>query len=50
MNIKQAEALSGVSKRNIRFYEQEGMIHPARNQENDYREYSNSDIKTLSAS
>lgn len=47
MNIKQAETLSGVSKRNIRFYEQEGMIHPVRNQENDYREYSDSDIKTL---
>lgn len=47
VNIKQAETLSGISKRNIRFYEQEGMIHPSRNQENDYREYSDSDIQTL---
>lgn len=47
MNIKQAEKLSGVSKRNIRFYEQEGLIHPSRNHENDYREYSNEDINTL---
>ncbi len=47
MNIKQAETLSGISRRNIRYYEQEGMIHPSRNQENDYREYSDSDINTL---
>lgn len=47
MNIKQAESLSGISKRNIRFYEQEDLIHPARNQENDYREYSEEDINTL---
>lgn len=47
MNIKQAEALSGVSRRNIRFYEQEGLITPQRNRENDYREYSDADIDTL---
>lgn len=47
MNIKQAEHLSGVSKRNIRFYEQEGLITPARNRENDYREYTEADIETL---
>ncbi len=47
MNIKQAETLSGISKRNIRYYEQAGMIHPSRNQENDYREYSDDDIRTL---
>lgn len=47
MNIKQAESLSGVSKRNIRFYEQEGLIQPSRNQENDYREYSQEDINVL---
>lgn len=47
MNIKQAQALSGVSKRNIRYYEQAGLIRPARNQENDYREYSPEDIQTL---
>lgn len=47
MNIKQAELLSGISKRNIRFYEQEDLIHPTRNQENDYREYSEEDINTL---
>ena len=47
MNIKQAEQLSGVSRRNIRYYEQEGLITPSRNQENDYREYSQEDIEVL---
>ncbi len=47
MNIKDAETLSGISKRNIRYYEQEGMLNPKRNQENDYREYSEQDICTL---
>lgn len=47
MNIKQAEQLSGVSRQNIRFYEREGLIHPSRNPENDYREYDQKDIHTL---
>lgn len=47
MNIKQAERLTGISRRNIRFYEEQGMIHPERNRENDYREYSDGDIRTL---
>lgn len=47
MNIKQAEHLSGVSKRNIRFYEQEGLVTPTRNKDNDYREYTEADIETL---
>ena len=47
MNIKQAEQLSGVSRRNIRYYEQEGLITPTRNQENDYREYSQGHIEVL---
>lgn len=47
MNIKQAEQLSGVSRRNIRYYEQEGLITPTRNRENDYREYSERDIEIL---
>lgn len=47
MNIKQAEQLSGVSRQNIRFYEREGLIHPSRNPENDYREYTQEDIHTL---
>lgn len=47
MNIKEAEQLSGVTKRNIRFYEQKGLLHPIRNEENDYREYSREDVETL---
>ena len=47
MNIKQAEILSGVSSQNIRFYERHGLIRPARNPENDYREYTEADILTL---
>lgn len=47
MNIKQAESLSGVARQNIRFYEKQGLLKPARNRENDYREYSQEDIQTL---
>lgn len=47
MNIKEAEKLSGVSVRNIRFYEQKGLLKPARNTENDYREYCEEDIRRL---
>ena len=47
MNIKEAEQLSGVTKRNIRFYEQKGLLRPLRNQENDYREYTTADVETL---
>lgn len=47
MNIKQAEVITGISKRNIRFYEKEKLIFPKRNSENDYREYSEEDIYRL---
>lgn len=47
MNIKEAEKLSGVSSRNIRFYEQKGLLKPARNEENDYREYAQEEIYRL---
>lgn len=47
MNIKEAERLTGISRRNIRFYEQKGMLRPARNPENDYREYTPEDIQNL---
>ena len=47
MNIKEAEKLSGVSVRNIRFYEQKGLLTPSRNKGNDYREYSEGDIRRL---
>ena len=37
MNIKQASEQSGVSAPNIRFYEKEGLMTPARNRGNAYR-------------
>ena len=47
INITQAEKLTGVSKRNIRFYEKEGLLTPERNAENSYREYTQEDIRKL---
>lgn len=47
MNAKQAEQCTGISRRNLRFYEQQGLIHPARNPANDYRDYSQQDIEVL---
>ena len=47
MNIKQAAEQSGVSARNIRYYEQAGLLTPARNPENDYRVYTDTDLHTL---
>lgn len=47
MRINQVEALVGISKKNIRFYESEGLLHPQRNTENGYREYSQEDVEVL---
>ena len=47
MNIKQAAEQSGVSTPNIRFYEKEGLMTPARNRGNAYRDYTAEDIRTL---
>lgn len=44
ININQVEKMTGVSKRNIRFYEKEGLLLPKRNEENGYRVYDESDI------
>lgn len=46
MNIKEVEALSGMTRANVRFYEQEGLIDPAR-RENGYRDYSEEDLQQL---
>lgn len=46
MKINEIETLLGQSRANIRFYEKEGLLTPARN-ENGYREYSEGDIATL---
>lgn len=47
MNIKEAEEKSGVERQNIRFYEKQGLIHPARNRWNAYRDYGEKDVRTL---
>lgn len=47
MKINEVEALVGVTKKNIRFYEAEGLLTPRRNQDNGYRDYGEPDVETL---
>ena len=44
MNINELERLTGITRQNIRFYEKKGLLHPMRNSENNYREYSQEDL------
>ena len=46
MTIKELEERTGMTRANIRFYESEGLLSPAR-RENGYRDYSEEDVKTL---
>lgn len=41
------ERLVGVTKKNIRFYEAEGLLTPGRSSENGYRDYQPHDVDTL---
>ena len=47
VKINEMEALVGISKKNIRFYEEEGLLCPKRNSENGYRNYSEEDLEVL---
>ena len=47
MKINEVEALVGITKKNIRFYEAEGLLTPRRNSENGYREYGDAEVETL---
>ena len=47
MKINEVETLVGISRRNIRFYEAEGLLIPARNSQNGYREYGEAEVETL---
>lgn len=47
MRINEVERRVGVTKKNIRFYEEEGLLKPGRNAENGYREYSEADVQQL---
>lgn len=46
MKIKEMEKRTGIPSANIRYYEKEGLLHPDR-KENNYREYSEDDLKRL---
>ena len=47
MKINQAAELAGITKKNIRFYEEQGLVDPARDPQNGYREYSLDDVRQL---
>ena len=46
MTVKEVEERTGLPRANIRYYESEGLIHPARG-ENGYRDYRQEDVDTL---
>ena len=48
MKINEVEAAVGVTKKNIRFYEEEGLITPGREPGNGYRSYSQTDVERAS--
>lgn len=47
MKINQVEELTGIPKKNIRFYEDQKLLSPGRNPANGYREYSMEDVAVL---
>lgn len=47
MKINEVEALVGITRKNIRFYESEGLLTPRRNSENGYRDYGDGEVQTL---
>lgn len=47
MFINEVETKVGLSKKSIRYYEENGLIKPNRNKENDYRVYSGGDVEKL---
>lgn len=47
MKINEVETIVGVTRRNIRFYEKEGLLNPARNNQNGYREYGDAEVEEL---
>lgn len=47
MKIHEVEQLVGITKKNIRFYEQEGLLAPPRNRENGYRDYGEQELRAL---
>lgn len=47
MFINEVEHIVGLSKKSIRYYEENGLLSPKRNKDNDYRIYSEEDIQKL---
>ena len=47
MRINEVEAQVGITKKNIRFYEEQGLLHPRRSTENGYRDYGEGELVTL---
>ena len=47
MKINEVETRVGITKKNIRFYEAEGLLSPRRNSENGYRDYGEAEVDTL---
>lgn len=47
LRIQEVEQQVGITKKNIRFYEDKGLLHPGRNRANGYREYSQDDVELL---
>ena len=47
MKIHEVEKMTGITSRNIRFYEKQGLLSPVRSTENKYREFSDEDVRKL---
>jgi DNA-binding transcriptional MerR regulator len=47
VKINEVEALVGITKKNIRFYESEGLLTPRRDSGNGYRDYGDAEVETL---
>lgn len=47
MKINEVEQAVGITKKNIRFYEQQGLLNPSRNASNGYRDYTGEDVNVL---
>lgn len=47
LRINEVERLAGVTRRNIRYYESEGLLSPGRESGNGYRDYSDADVSVL---
>ena len=47
MKINQVAELAGITSKNIRFYEDQGLITPGRDPQNGYREYTPEDVERL---